>query len=443
MNLSKAGASDRDNAGAQEISSVALKIFSRKAALAFAGLGLLAMFLQAVPFLLFSNPGAESLSATKLPSNYPPAYSVTDYLNARALDQATFWGGIFRTTATVLALFAMLFSGLADWVGQVRASKAQAWLLRIAFLFAVFLCCRFVELPFLVCRFQQNKAFGLTSLPGTAWLKLLLLQWIVPLALFTLRYVFVICTLPLGRRFWWLAAALGLFLIGDVAPEVLSRTYPLDSVETLHPLDPGPHADQLKALLRKAHLDLPIMVADEARRSNSGQICLIGRPGREYVLVSDTFLRDYTPRQVTLALGHELGHFERRPITLLVEKTGALVLLLLSFGLVSLLTGRRALPIEAAARVVLLTILCSLLCARVLNPMSLAYTRSEERFADRHALELVGGGQELEQLLLKVAQNERDPLDIPAWRYFWSASHPTFLERIADAARWSSEKGTK
>src|SRR5262249_42946292 len=131
----------------------------------------------------------------------------------------------------------------------------------------------------------------------------------------------------------------------------------------------------------------------------------------------------------------ELGHFQRRRLSLLVGKLAALMLLLLAFGLAYVLSGRRALTIEAAPRTVLLSIFCSLLVTRALAPVSLAYARAEERFADRYALQLVGGVTEFKQLLLKVAQNEREPLDEPAWVYFWSASHPTFLERMANASK--------
>src|SRR5258707_7279236 len=314
-------------------------------------------------------------------------------------------------------------------------SKARAWLVRILFLIAVWFCLRLVDLPLIYFRFQYYKTFGLSLLGEIPWLKLYLAGHPVPLTLFVLKYLLVICALPLCQQFWWLAAALGLFMITSVIPEVLSRTYPLDPIENRQPLTNGPHYDSMKALLTKDGLNLPIMVTDESRRSKGASICLTGRSGREYVLVTDTFVQEYSPQQVTLALGHELGHFRSNGTVLLIHQTSALVVLLATFGLAFVLTGRRPLPVSSAPRIVLVTILCSGSASNALAPASLALSRQEERYADRYALDLGGDREEFKRLLVKVSRHELEPLDMPAWEYYLDASHPTIFGRIAEVGR--------
>jgi Zn-dependent protease with chaperone function len=216
-----------------------------------------------------------------------------------------------------------------------------------------------------------------------------------------------------------------------VTPELISRTYPLDSVEALKPLEKGPHEEAVTAMLTKAGLGLPVMTVDQSHRSRSADLWLTGRAGREYVVITDTFLQQYTPWQVALALAHELGHLRHKLISLCIREAWALLLLLLVFTSAYLLLGPQAVSITAAPRVVLVILFCSLVIRTACTPVSLALSRSEERFADRYAVSLAGDRKEFGRLLLLTAQHELELLDVPGWRYYWSASHPTVRERIA------------
>ena len=399
-------------------------------------LTVLGMLAQIVPFVLHTVPDAAAVSAlAPLPASFPSGYTIANYAKARAFDQALFGAGVINTLATLLGLLALLRCGISERVGAVAEPKLQAWLIRILFLMAVWLFFRLLDFPYAYCRFQHYRAFGMSALNTWAWLKLYLVGLPIPLVLFVLRGLMVICILPLCGRFWWLAGALGLFLLGSVIPELVSRSYPLDPVETLQAIVEGSHASAMKSQIHKAGLELPIMVVDESRRSSRANICLTGRAGREYVLVTDTFLQHYTPEQVALALAHELGHFQHQTRILIFHKLNACLELLLSFGIAFLLTGRRPLPVSFGPRVVLLAKLCGLLVSNALTPFSLALLRQEERYADRCALQSTGKSEAYGHLLLEVAQRELEPLDLPPWEYYLSASHPTFKERITSAGR--------
>jgi len=397
------------------------------------GLVLLGMAAQILAFVAHPVPTARQIAATRVPSHYPADYTATDCARAEALDGALFWGDLAVTITTALTLAALLLSGTTERVPCTAGSKARVWLARILFLLAVYLTLSAIGFPFRFCRYLHYRDFGLTSLTVPGWLKVFALTLPVPLTIFVLKYLLVICTLPLCKRRWWIAAALGVFVIFDAAPEIVSRTYPADPVETLQPLVAGPHFDAMKAVLRKAGLDLPLMVVDESRRSNAANMCLTGRQGREYVLVTDTFVRQYSPAETALALAHELGHFQHKTKTLVTKLGGALLLSLVAFGLAFVCTGRQALPVSDAPRLIAIIMLCALVAGQAFGPVSLALSRGEEREADSYALRLTGDGKQFQRLLLKVARNHLTPLDLPGWRYFLSASHPTFLERIAAA----------
>lgn len=384
-------------------------------------------------FMTHPVPGEREIAATRLPTNSPDGYSAADFARATAFDGAIFWSDLAAKGTMAIVLVALLVSGMPNHLTARPNSKVRVWTTRLGFLILLFALLTLAVLPYRFGRFLHLRAFGLTPLDEWGWLQFYLLGLCVPFALFVFKYVLVICTLPLFQRRWWLAAALGVFVVFDVAPEIVSRTYPADPVETVRPLAPGPVRDAMEAVLAKARLDLPLRVADESRRSQSANICLTGRTGREYILLTDNFAREYSPAQAALALAHELGHFQRRTIALFTRLGTGLALLLATFGAAFLLTGQRALVVEDGPRVVVLTLLCGLVVTHALAPLSLAISRHEERLADRYALNLRGDGIEYEQLLVKVARHELTPLDLPRWRYWLGASHPTFLERMAAA----------
>jgi STE24 endopeptidase len=369
----------------------------------------------------------------KLPTGSPPGYTAAENIRAQALDQALFFGDLASVITTALALCTVLASGLPERVGALAAPRSRAWIVRIVFLVAVFLGLKLLGMPYLYSRFTYGRSLGLNALTTSEWLRLSLLGIAVPLTVFVFKYVMLICMLALSRRWWWLAAALGFFLVG-LAPELISRTYPLDPVEQLRPLPPGEHFEALKAVLDKAGLNLPLMIVDESRRSKTANICLTGQPGREYVLLTDTFVTKYAPSEAALAFAHELGHFQHRMAARLLRHLMSLLSLALGFGLAFLLVRRQDLPVTAAPRVILFTMLSLLLLGRFLGPISLAIGRWDERLADRYALQLGADPRQFNGLLLKVARQELEPLDMPGWRYYLWADHPTILERMAEAA---------
>ena len=391
------------------------------------------MAAQVVPFVVCRVSGHQHVAGVTLPADGPVEYTTTDQVNAYSLNQAQIFGDLAPTLTVLCGLLSLLLSRIPDRIGAVLTPRTRIWLIRVAFLAAVFLLLRTVRLPFLYFRFRLHEAVGLTPMTALEWMRVLLIGLSIPLMLFVLKYLLVICAIPIFQRHWWLAAAVGVFLIIQVIPEVVSRTYRLDLVETMRPLEAGPHYDAMQAVLKTVGRALPIMEVDHSRRSNTANIYLAGRPGREYVVVTDTLVRQYSPREAALSLAHELGHLERRMPALFIEKSWALLMLLLTFGLARLVSGRKLPQISTALRMAALVMLCSILVSFAFSPVTSAISRAEERIADRYALRLTGDREGFKQLLVKQAKHDLEMLEPPGWQYWLFATHPTVLERIAVA----------
>jgi len=396
------------------------------------GLTLVCITAQVVPFLSDGMPDEKAIAATILPPGYPPGYTATDFARARAFTNPLLFGGIARSLSAILAVLALVCSGIAtNFGGTGSHDRKREWLHRILFLLALFLLLRAVELPFALCRFKHYHAFGLTPLTFTGWGGLFLLALPIPLAVFTLKYLLVVCTFPLFKRSWWIAACLLIFLITDVMPEVVSRTYPLDPVTTLSPLEPSSHAEALSKLFKKEGLDMPIIILDQSKRSNTANIYISGRPGREYVVLTDTFLSGFTPEETALALSHEIGHFRNRGALLLTNKALAFLTLILGFGLAFMLTGRGVVQMSSAMQTVMIVMLCVSACAMAAQPLSNAISRSQERLADQHALRKAADPAQYDRLLVKLAQLNLEPLTIPRWKAILFSDYPSVMERLS------------
>ncbi len=398
-------------------------------------LALTCLAAQVAPFVVYHVPGPSAIAATSIPAWHPGGYDAADLARAHAFSRALLFGGMARSATWILAMLSLVACGVAAGFADSSKGRGQAWLVRVLLLVGLFLFLQLVELPYLVCRFFHFQAFGLTALTLAGWTKLMLVGSIVPLALFVLKYLLVVCSLPLFKRFWWIGACLCIFVLFEVVPEVASRRYPLDPVESLTPMGPGPHADSMKAVIDRAGLDLPLMVVDLGERVNTANIYIAGRHGREYVVVTDTFLRQFTPEEVTLALGHELAHVRNRFTLLAIHKTLSFLTLASGFFLAFMLTGRSALRISAAPRVVLVLMLSLALTSLVMQPLANSFYREQELQSDIRAVELAGDPAAYGRLLLKMAKLNLEPLDMPWWEKIFFSSYPSTMDRLAALKR--------
>jgi len=322
---------------------------------------------------------------------------------------------------------AALVTGMVALAGlYLLLPEEKSWLRRSGWLLLVLAVVQAVRLPNMVTAFWWSREFGLSSQAWAGWWRNYLLGLLVPAVLLVLKGLLVIATIARFPRQWWWVGAVSVFLLFGLVAELVSLREPVDLVEQISPLPAGEHATTLNAVLTKAGKPLPIRVLDQSRRANTSSICLTGRLGREYVLVTDTFLQRYTPVETALALAHELGHADRRVQWFVMEQAMALATLLLGYGLAYRLAAG-----TTGLRVFVLALLCVRLVSVVARPAANALSRYEERLADRHAMQLMQNPSAYQQLLLKAAAHDLEPLTMPRWRYLLTATHPTVSERMA------------
>ena len=364
---------------------------------------------------------------------------VESFREAEAYNRSREWAGLWYRLAGLPAVGLVLAGGWALAVGRRYARSRWRWPMRIAFLAGYLVWMRAVGFPFALLAFRQDQAFGITPLSTAEWLRIGALAAIVPVALFFARQVLIYCCMPLlGRRWWW-GTPLLLFVIFLVVPEVLSRTRPLDPVETLTPLEDPAMREALDEISGRVGMDLDYYVVDQSKRSRRMNMYVTGRMGREYVVLTDTLAEALTPPEAAAIMAHEILHQHRRTATMLRGKAMALVVAWLIYGLVHRREGTGAIQPDRRLQVLVWLILFASLVGWVYRPVGCWINRAEERAADAYALEVTRDPDALADALLKVSQANLSPYDVPRWAYLLGSSHPTVRERLAEIRAWAPD----
>ena len=389
-------------------------------------LGLLLILLVVGVLLLYSLP----IPAPDLPDSIP-AELAPRFAEAHAYIWPEILAGWVRPAIGMLLLYLIVLSGAAVAIEtRYGADKLRRWPLRILFLLVFYAMISLIDTPNSIRSFYHARAFGLTQLTLAESLELSLRATPFAFAVFVLKFLLVFCCLAIFRARWWVAAAVLVLVVFELAPERLSRTVPLDPILTLEPLPDGPYREAMDRVSALAEEDIDYLVEDRSQRSDTVNMYMTGRVGREYVVVTDTLLGCLSPDEVAVVLAHEYGHKLSRPVTVPLSMILTVAKMLAVFYLVHWFHHRRAIPERDRLQALVYIMLAAMAVSLLDYPFSCALYRYQERTSDAYALELTGDATALRSALLKVGAANLEPWEVPGWVYLTSASHPQLRDRV-------------
>jgi Zn-dependent protease with chaperone function len=237
----------------------------------------------------------------------------------------------------------------------------------------------------------------------------------------------------LGRR-WWLAAApvfvalafAGAWVDGWAGadgthpvrnPELRTRIARVEGVEGVSP---------------------PIRVAKVSDRTKQANAFATGFDGSTHVVLWDTLLDGrFSDGEITAVVAHELGHVKHRHV---LKGLGWFTLaVFVALYLMSRVTRRRGDLAEPANLPYALLVLAvvGLLAAPLGNLVSRRY----EAEADWQALKATKDPASMRRLFERFGRTSLQDPDPPVWEYLWLENHPTLMQRIAMAERFSQRSG--
>jgi STE24 endopeptidase len=296
-------------------------------------------------------------------------------------------------------------------------------------------------LPLSVVAYRRSRGEGLSRQRPGPWLldraKGLVLGFVVGVPAVT-ALLALQRALPHG---WWFPAALGAagleLVMATIGPVLILPLF-LRS----RPLDPGPLADDLVDLARRAGVRVASMrVLEAGAKTSAGNAFVSGLGPTRRIMIFDTLIgEDGEPdaeriREMRAVLAHELGHARALDLWrgLALGAASALVAFAFANWLLGVLPSSlvHAGPGSLSA---LPALALALGIAFVpLGILAAAHSRRRERAADAFSLRTARDGEALARALERMCAQNLSELRPPPLYVALRMSHPAPFERIATA----------
>jgi STE24 endopeptidase len=288
------------------------------------------------------------------------------------------------------------------------------------------------QLPFAIAGIWWQKRYDIVTAGYLEWA---LENWLILGAQFLFICLWLLITMALAaplRDRWWLGAVpvfLGLALLLAFLTPYL--------VPDLHDPDPALAADA-KRIAREtgqAGVDFKVQEIGDLTEAPNAFAAGIG-PSRR-VVVWDTLLEPPFDRdEVRVVIAHEYGHHESNHIWKGLAWYGLISLPLL-FVVARVARRWGGLYQPRAVPVALFVLVAASL---VVQPFDNLITRRMEMEADWVALETTKNPDAARELFEEFADTALQDPDPPEWAHVWFDTHPSIVDRIAEATAWENRR---
>ena len=352
------------------------------------------------------------------------------------------WLGIADFVLGLALVVVLLVTG---WTGAIRdfayGNSGQSYALAVfLYVFILILIARGLGLGIDYYGFRLEHRYQLSNQKLRSWLwdeaKGFLLGVILGGLLVELLY-FIIRHFP---EYWWVLAWLG-FLVVTV---LLAQLAPVLLFPIFYKFEPL-RDEELKARLirlgeRAGTRVRGVYKWQLSEKSKKANAALTGLGNTRRIILADTLIDNYSSDEIEAILAHELGHHVHKHIV-----KGIAMQTVVTFGgfwaanwvlqyalerwhIFEQLSDFANLPLVVLTFVVL---------SFLLMPAMNAFSRYNERQADRYAFENIDGVEPFISSMNKLAQQNMAERTPSRWVEWWFHSHPAIARRVAAAEAWS------
>jgi STE24 endopeptidase len=347
--------------------------------------------------------------------------------------------------AGVAALGALVVTGasasLAVWAAALASGRF--WPLRPVLAVAVYtgvlaLGWELLSLPFTFYRtFLLDRKYGLSSESVGTWLADHGKALALGLGLTLASAVAVYATMWISPQRWWLIATL-LFILLAVGIARMAPTWLLPIFYRFRPLERETLRERLLAVSARA--GVPVLGAFEwglGEKTSRANAALVGAGRTRRIIVSDTLLKDYTDDEIEVILAHEIAHHVHHDLWtgLAIETLVVAAALYAAHAAATAASTPLGLHGPGDLAALPLMVLAGGAVSMLLAPISNAWSRHNERRADRFALRLTDRPSAFISAMKRLAAQNLAEERPPRIAYWFFHTHPTIDERIAAARR--------
>jgi len=364
-----------------------------------------------------------------------------DSPEARRYNRIRRWLGIADFAVGFLFLVVLLVTRWSDWLRDLayRMGFQNYTLSVFMYLLLLLVISKALGIGLDYYGFRLERRFKLSTQRFRSWIWDEVKGFLVGLVMGTVVVEVLYFTLRQWPQHWWIVAwalFMGLFiLLAQLAPVVLFPIF-----YKFEPLDNEDLRRRLVVLSERAGTRVRGVyrwkLSEKSKKANAA---LTGLGATRRIILADTLLDNYTPEEIEAVLAHELGHHVHRHILKSIFVQAAITL----FGfwaanwtlhyavdqhMFEELSDFANLPLLALVSVVL-----SLLLMPALN----AYSRFNERQADRYAFESIASVEPFISSMNKLAEQNLAERTPSKWVEWFFHSHPPISRRLAAAEAWA------
>jgi STE24 endopeptidase len=368
----------------------------------------------------------------------------TDSPEALRYNRIRRWLGVADFIVGFAFLVVLLVTGWSGWLRDVayRMGFQNYSLSVFMYLVLLLVISKALGIGLDYYGFSLERRFKLSTQRLRSWIWDEVKGFLVGLVLGAVVVEVLYFTLRQWPQHWWIVAwvlFMGLFiLLAQLAPVVLFPIF-----YKFEPLDDEDLRRRLVVLSERAGTRVRGVyrwkLSEKSKKANAA---LTGLGATRRIILADTLLDNYTADEIEAVLAHELGHHVHRHILKSIFVQGAITL----FGfwaanwtlhyavdqhLFEEMSDFANLPLLALVSVVL-----SFLLMPALN----AFSRFNERQADRYAFESIVSVEPFISSMNKLAEQNLAERTPSKWVEWFFHSHPAISRRLTAAREWGRKQ---
>src|ERR1700726_3064894 len=374
-----------------------------------------------------------------------PTSPADDSPESRRYNKIQRWLGIGDFVIGSAFLVVLLMTGWTGWLRDLALRRGfQNYTLAVfLYLFFLLLISKVLGFGLDYYGFRLERKFQLSTQKLRSWLWDEVKGFLVGLVLAGIVVELLYFMIRQSPQHWWLitwALFMGLFiLLAQLAPVVL-----LPIFYKFEPLDNEDLRRRLVRLGERAGTRVRGVyrwkLSEKSKKANAA---LTGLGSTRRIILADTLLDSYAPEEIEAVLAHELGHHVHRHIlkSILVQAAITFAGFWAANWVLHFAVDQHMFEELSDFANLPLLVLVSALLSALLMPAMNAYSRFNERQADRYAFESIVSVEPFISAMNKLAEQnlaERTPSE---WIEVLFHSHPAIAKRVAAAEAWSRTQG--
>jgi STE24 endopeptidase len=180
-----------------------------------------------------------------------------------------------------------------------------------------------------------------------------------------------------------------------------------------------------------------------SEKSKKANAALTGLGNTRRIILADTLLDNYAPEEIEAVLAHELGHHVHRHIlkSILVQAAITVAGFWAANWVLHYAVDQHLFEELSDFANLPLLVLVSAVLSVLLMPAMNAYSRFNERQADRYAFESIASLEPFISAMNKLARQNLAERTPSKWIELLFHSHPAISKRVAAAEAWSRAQG--